>query len=170
MPSSSVERGAARAPPPPNQIAAFYKLVDKKVTAGMLSREARDMELSAQAATQAEALFGDDSLVVATLRHSECCSLHNLAIEASGAEKEGLQRRGWDVLLSVINLLQRRIAGNTLLPGTIREEEEDYEAHVQTELFKAKNKPVPSPARLREIASTMGYNTLVQAMHGSLDL
>ena len=63
MASSSLQRGVARSPPPPNQLAAFYKLVDKKVVAGQLCRNARNAELSAQAAEQAETLFGDDSLV-----------------------------------------------------------------------------------------------------------
>ena len=56
--ATSLHRGAARAPPPADQLAAFYKLVDKEVIAGQLCRYARDAELSAQAALQAEALFG----------------------------------------------------------------------------------------------------------------
>ena len=171
MPSSSVERGGARrAPPPPDQLAALYKLVDKVVTAGTLSRHARDAELSAQAALQAEALFGGDSLVVASLRYSECCSLNNLAREASGAERESLLLRSWAVLLSVVNLLQRRTASNTLLPGTIREEELDFESYERAAIKEARDEPVTPPDELRAWASMMGYSTLLSAMYRSLDL
>ena len=168
--ASSEQRSAARAPPPLNKLAALYKLVDKRVTAGVLCREARDAEMSAEAATRAEALFGDDSLVVAHLRECESDSLANLASEASGAEKVTLLLQCWAVLLSLINLLQRRLADKTLLPGTIREEELDYGAHTQAAILKARNEPFPSPARLRAEASTMGYDTLLSAMHMSLRL
>ena len=143
---SSLRRGAARAPPPPDQLASFYKLLDKRVIAGALCRHARDAELSASAALQAEALFGEgDSLVVAHLRMSESRSLNKLAAEASGAEAEAPCRRSCSVLLSLLPLLLRRIEANTLLPGAVREEELDYTAHVQASLAKAKNEPVPSP-------------------------
>ena len=72
--------------------------------------------------------------------------------------------------LSVINLLLRRIADNTVLPGTIREEELDYAAHAQAALFKATTDPLPSSAVLRAWASTLGYEALLSAMHRSLDL
>ena len=98
MPLPSGQRGAARAPLPPDQLASFYKLVDKKVIAGALSRYARNAELSGLACTQAEALFGDDSLVVASLRYSESESFNSLSLQASGAEKEALLRRSWGVL------------------------------------------------------------------------
>ena len=164
MASSSVQRSAARAPPPADQLATFYKLVDKVVTAGVLCQFALVAELSARALAQAEALFEDDSLVVAHLRYRECVSLAHLAYAASGAESEALLRRSWGVLLSLINLLQRRLEANTLLPGTIREEELDYEAHAQAAAKKAKNVPVPSPTVLRSLASMMGYETLLHAM------
>ena len=171
MSSPSAQRGAAtRAPPPPDQLASFYRLVDKKVIAGMLCREARDVELSGQAAVQAEALFGDDSLVVANMRYSECCSLNNLNLRASGAEKEALLRQSWRLLVSVIILLLRRLEADTLLPGTIREEELDYDAYVIAAIKKATNEPAPSPAVLRAGASTLGYKTLLSAVFRSLDL
>ena len=168
LPSS--QRG--RAPPPPNQLAAFYKLVDKKVIAGVLCRYARDTELSASAAVQAEALFGgDDSLVVADLRRCESQSLSDLSLEASGAERDAFFRRAWNVLLlSVIPLLLRRLEVNTLLPGTVREEELDYSAHAHAAAMKAKNEPVPSHASLLAGASSMGYITLLHSMFRSLDL
>ena len=99
MAASSSQRAARkeRAPPPPDLLASFYKLVDKKTIACTLCRHARDAELSASAAVQAEALFGDDSLVVANLRMSESRSLTNLSFEASGAELEALKRWSWAV-------------------------------------------------------------------------
>ena len=97
-------------------------------------------------------------------------ALVNLASEAGGAEKEALLHKSWDVLLSVINLLQRRLEANTLLPGTIREEELDYEAHARAAATKAMNNPVPPRALLRAWAPTMGYNALLTAMYRSLDL
>ena len=168
MASSSVQRGVAL--PPPDQLVAFYKLVDKQVIAGALCRYARHAELSSSAAVQAEAFFGDDdSLVVASLRMNESTALTNLAVEASAAEREALARRAAAALLLVIPLLLRRIEASTLLPGTIREAELDCEAHVQAALKKAMNKPVPSPAELRASASLVGYNTLLFAMFRSLD-
>ena len=77
---ASSQRGAALprgAPPPPDQLAAFYRLVDKKAIAGVLGRHARDAELSASAAVQAEALFGENSLVFAHLRMGETQALIN---------------------------------------------------------------------------------------------
>ena len=156
MASSSSQRGAAPTPPAPDQLAAFYKLVDKKAIAGMLSRHARNAELSASAAASAEALFGDDSLVVASLRMDESKSSNNLTLEASGAEQEALLRRSWAALFSILPLLLRRINAKTLLPGTIREEELTYYAHLQAACWKAMNKPVPPPAALRSAVTTVG--------------
>ena len=170
--ASSSQRGAAtsRATPPPDQLAAFYKLVDKQLIAGVLCRHARVAELSASAAVQAEALFGgDDSLVVASLRLDESESLSSLALRASGAERETFTRRSWAALVSLIPLLRRRVEANTLLPGTVREEELGYEAHMQAAGMKAQNKPVPPPAVLRSWVSTMGYNAILSALHRSLD-
>ena len=168
MASSSSQHGA---PPPPDQFAAFYKLVDKRVIAGVLCRYARGAELSASAAVQAEALFGDDSLVLANLRVDESRSLTNLAMEeAGGAEREKIVRRAWAVLMSLSPLLLRRLGDNTLLPGTIRDEELDYSAYEQAALKKAKKEPVPSPAVLRTFASTLGYNTLLDAISIHLNL
>ena len=118
---------------------------------------------------QAEALFGvDDSLVVATLRTNESLTCINLAFEASGPEKPALCQRSLAALLSILPLLLRRAEANTLLPGTIKDEELDYAAHVQVVAKKAKNKPVPSLAVLRAEASTIGYDTLVLSMFRSL--
>ena len=40
-------RRGTRAPPPPDRLAVFYKLVDKKVIADVLCRHARAVELAA---------------------------------------------------------------------------------------------------------------------------
>ena len=170
MASSSVKRGSAGAAATPNKLASFYKLVDKQATAGVLGRHARDADLSAQASLQAEALFGNDSLVVASLRMNESVALTNLTCETGGAENQALLHKAWGVLLSLVNLLLRRLEANTLLPGTIREEELEYKAHAQAAITKAKKLPVPPPAELRALASTLGYDTLLNAMYRSLDL
>ena len=170
MASSSSQRGTR---PPPDQLDSFYKLVDKRTIAGQLCRYARDAELSASAAVQAEALFGgDDSLVVADLRMHESNSLTlQTTAEANGAEREAHFRRSWaSLVLLIIPQLLRRLEANTLRPGTAREEELDYYAHVQAAACKAQNEPVPPPYVLRGAASVMGYNTLLDAMFRSLDL
>ena len=125
-PDGVVACGTRGAPPLPDQLASFYKLVDKKIVAGQLGRHARDAELSALASVLAEALFGNDSLVVADQQIGESESLHNLALLANGAEQEALHRQAWALLFLVVALLLRRLAANTLLPGTIREEELEY--------------------------------------------
>ena len=165
----ALEGGATRAPPP-DQLATFYKLLDKKVIAGVLFRHARNAELSALASVQGEALFGEDSLVVAYLRYSESEALAGLCMAASGTEQEALLRRSWAVLVSLIPLLLRRLEADTLLPGTIREEEVVYDAHVHAAVRKAMNEPVPPPAVLRGWASTMSYTSLLMTIYRSLDL
>ena len=106
MASSSAGHGAARsASPPPDRLAVFYKLVDKKVIASALCRFARAVELAATAATQAEALFEDDSLVVARLRIDGSINASNIAFKASEAEQEALIRHSWALLLSAIPIL-----------------------------------------------------------------
>ena len=79
-------------------------------------------------------------------------------------------RRSFAALVSLIPLLLSRLEANTLLPGTNREEELDFEAHVQVAAFKASNEPAPPPAELRACASKMGYTTLLLAFHRSLNL
>ena len=167
MASQGEETGA---PPPPDQLAAFYKLVDKRTIAGQLCRYARNAELSAEAAVQAEALFGDDILVVASLRYYESEALTGLYMAASGAEREALARRSWAALVALIPVLLRRLEADTLLPGTLREEELDYAAHAQAAECKANNEPVPPSPVLRGWASTLGYDTLLYAMFRSLNL
>ena len=143
-------RGVASAPRPPDRLAVFYKLVDKRVIAGVLCCHARVVELAATAATHAEALFPpDDSLVVARLRIDGSESLSSLACQASGAEQEAFVCQSWALLLSTIAILLLRLETNTLLPGAIRKEELDYAVHEKAAIKKVKNKPVPPPAELR---------------------
>ena len=167
MASPSSQQGAREALPP-DQLTALYSLKDKFVNASALNRHARAAELSARAALKAEALLGDDSLVVADLRMAESHALVGLTIAASGAEKAALRCRSWSALLSVIALLQRRLASDTLLFGTVRKEESDYYAHAQASIFAAKNKPVPSPADLKNFGPTIGYSVLLSALYRSL--
>ena len=168
MASSSSQQGA-REPPPPDQLAAFYSLTDKVVTAGALNRHSRTAELSARAALKAEALFPDDSLVVAHLLTDEINALANLSATASGAEKHALLRRCWSALLLVIALLQRRRKASTLLPGTVRKEESHYYAHVVIATCAVRNKPPPHLAKLQTEAASIGYIVLLDALYRSLN-
>ena len=170
MASSLSQNGAARAAAqPPEQRTSFYKLVDKQVAASLLDRHARNIELAKEGAVLAEALFGDNSLVVASLRCTESISLSSLAGVTRGPEQELLFCRSWAVLVSIIPLLQRRLETDTLLPGTIRDEELEYEAHVQTASKKAKDTPVPPLAMLQVWASVMGYTILMDCMSRGLN-
>lgn len=160
---------AAREQQPSDQLASLYSLVHKVVRAGALDRHSRSAELSGRAALEAEALFGDESLVVAELRMNESEALNNLAATASGAERDALVRRSWSALLSVIALLQRRLTTNTLLIGTVRKEESDYFAHVHTVRCAAQNMPSPLPAVVQVRASAIGYLVLLDALYRSLN-
>ena len=77
--------------------------------------------------------------------------------------------RSWSTLLSVIALLQRRLAANTLLPGAVRQEESDYYAHVIAASFVGQNKPAPHPAVLQIYGPTLGYDVLLDALFRSLN-
>ena len=171
--ASSSERGAAGAtapptplpPPSPEEVAAFYALVEKRVTAGELSRHARAAELCDRAARHAARQWGNNSLVVAHLRVSEAGSLRSLAcVSTSSSEQEALCRRSWAILVPVHALLLRRLADNTLLPGTIKEEEVTYYARWQAFARKAQNKFVPPEAALQGLGNTLGYETLLDAV------
>ena len=169
MASSASERDATRAPPPPDQLALFYSLVDKCLNAGMHVRDARDAELSAKADEKGEALFGDNSLVVASLRMGESKALASLTSTARGAEQPGLIRRSLSALLSVIAILQSRLATTTLLPGTVRKDEADYYAHVLAAILATKDEPIPPLAALQRSGSAIGYVVLIDALYRSLD-
>ena len=128
---------------------AFYALVEKKVTAGVLSRHARSAELCDRAARHAQRLWGNNSLVVADLRVAIVVSLREMAVAStSSSEKQVLRRRAWAILLPVHALLLRRLADNTLLPGTMKEEEVTYCARSQAFACKAKDEPILSAAVL----------------------
>ena len=123
-----------------------------------------------QAAVEAEALFPHDSLVVARLRLDGSIELLLNSGRAIGAERADFVRQSWALLFSTIAILLRRLESDTLLFGTVWEEELDYYSHEQAAILKAKNKPVPPLFVLRARAFTMGYGTLLDAMLMSLDL
>ena len=108
--------------------------------------------------------------MVADLHVIESLALRNLASNLSGAEHSALLRCAWALLLSVISLLLRRFAANSLLPGTIREGELDFAAHKQSVIRTIRKWPDLPPAVLRDWAATSGYATLLLAMNMSLDL
>ena len=146
--ATSSERGTSRAPPtpPPEELAAFYALAEKKTAAAVLSRHARCAEMCDRAAKLAERLYGDthNSLVVAELRVSEATHTRCLAFATTSfSERMALLRRAWAILLPVHALLLRRLADNTLLPGTNKELEAAYYARLQAFTLKAQGKPAP---------------------------
>ena len=111
----------------------------------MLSREARCAELSDRAASHAQRLWGNNSLVVAHLRVGEATALRYQALAStSSSEEEALRQRAWAILVPVHALLLRRLADITLLPGTMTKEEVSYWARSQAFALKAKDEPVPN--------------------------
>ena len=72
--------------------------------------------------------------------------------------------------LPTTTLVLRRLAANTLLPGTIREEELDYEVRVEVTTLNIRNEAIPTPAKLRAWAAMFGYNILLGSMYRSLNL
>ena len=137
----------------------------------MLGRHARSVELSSQVAKQAERLWGDNSLVVADMHVSKAAALRSLArMATSSSEKEVLRRRAWASLALLHALLLRRLADNTLLPGTVKEEEVTYHARSQAFACKAADVPIPSEAVLQALGTLSGYVTLLDAVYYTLGL
>ena len=176
--ASSTERGAARAreapppplpPPPPEDVAAFYALVEIQVIACALSRHSRAAELCDRAASQAKRLWGDNSLVVADMRVIEVNALRSQALTSTSSSSE-LRGRAWAVLVPVHALLLRRLSDNTLLPGTIKEEEATYYARAQALVCKATDNLVPPEAVLQGAGVVLGYKTLLDAVCQTLNL
>ena len=114
---------------------------------------------------------GENSLVVAHLREGEAISLREVArASTSTSEKEAALRRAWAILVPVHALLLRRLADNTLLPGTNKEEEVRYGARSQAFAGKAHGKPVPSEAVLQSLGVALGYKTLLDTVFDTLAL
>ena len=150
-------------PPPPEEVSAFFTLVVKVAAAAALSRHARCAELCHEAAKHSERLWGNNSLVVADLRVGEAIALREIArASTSLSEQEALMRNAWAILGPIHALLLRRLADNTLLPGTIKEEEVMYHARLQAFLRKAHNAFVLPKAVLRGQGVVLGYD-LVKA-------
>ena len=170
------------APPPPfpdparvpDQLASLHGLLDKVVTAGMLCRHARHHELVGRAAAQAEALYTEDSLVVASLRVTAVHGLWNMSCVASeagsAAEEADLDRRAWSLLLPLHALLLRRVAANTLLSGTVRQEESEYGAYLESAIRRAANKPALSNEHLQAAGQWLGYKVLLEVVNKTVNL
>ena len=77
--------------------------------------------------------------------------------------------RAWGILVPVHALLLRRLADNTLLPGTNTEEEVTYYARSQAFVRKAMDKPF-GPAVLEGLGIVVGYTTLMHAVCQTLAL
>ena len=69
-------------------------------------------------------------------------------------------------------LLLRRLADNTLLLGTIKQQEVTYCVRVQAFARKAKGKPVSQEADavLQGVGGALGYVTLLDAVYDTLAL
>ena len=177
--ASFSERGAARGrgppplplpPPPPEEVAAFYVLIEKRVTAGVLYRHTRCAELCDRGAKHAERLWGENSLVVAHLRVSEAGSLRGMAdTSTSSSEKAALRQRAWATLAPVHALLLHRLADNTLLPGTMKEEEVTSDARTQAFVCEVMGKSVSSKV-FQGLDAVLGYETLLEAIFNTLNL
>ena len=63
------------------------------------------------------------------------------------------------ILVPVHALLLRRLADNTLLPGTVKKEEVAYYARWHAFMCKAEDEPVPSEAVLQRLGAVLGYQT-----------
>ena len=134
----------------------------------MLNRHTRYSELSDRAALHAENLWGKHSLVVADLRVVEASSIRCLALSStSSSEQEALWRRARAILVPVHALLLRRLADNTLLPGSNKEEEVTYLLRSQAFTRKVKGESVPA---LPASGLVLGYTTLMEALYHTLAL
>ena len=150
---------------------AFFTLVERVVAAAALGRHARCAELCDRAAQHAATLWGNNCLVVAELRVVEADSMRELAYASTSfSENETLRRRAWALLVPVRVLLLRRLADNTLLPGTNKEEEVTYFVRSQTFGYKAMDKPVPSEAVLQGLGALLGYKSLLDVVLNTLAL
>ena len=109
--------------------------------------------------------------MVAHLRMNEVAYLREVASSStSSSEQEALWRRAWALLVPVHALLLRRLADNTLLPGTIKEEEATYYARWQAFTYKAVNNTAVPEAVLQDMGVTLGYGTLLDAVYDTLNL
>ena len=83
-----------------------------------------------------------------------------------------LLRRVCEHSLAVHALLLRRLAACTLLYGTIREEEVEYDVHTQAASIKAKTGVAPDKVKLQGLRATAlgrGYATLLSAAFHALN-
>ena len=86
---------------------------------------------------------------------------------------EALYKRAWAILVPTNSLLLRRLADDTLLPGTNTEEEVTYCARVLGFAWTAKGKPLPLPSEeavKQHLGVVLGYETLLNAIFNTLAL
>ena len=126
----------------------------------------------AHAIFQAEALFIEDSLIVANLQSVQARQLCLFKKGGRVADKEAACRQAWALLSPVTALLLRRLSKNTLLPGTCRKEEVAFATLLLKSSHKAQNTPqTPSLAALDERRSACyGYACLLSVAVDSLML
>ena len=180
---SSAERVPPPPPPPPpqlpgggasaerprlDQVASFYELIERHVTASVLGRHARSAELCGRAAIQAEAFFGGDSLIWTDLRFREATAFTNQSVATADADGHALASQAWKLLLPLHAILLRRHAANTLL--AVRREEADYDAHAQAFAHKSRDKLVVSRVGVQLGQAVFGFAILLGVTAVTLNL
>ena len=120
----------------------------------------RQAEYASLAAEAGVPLFGDESMIVASLRAEQCLALSNQSVDeekrgpAGAAEVEKLMRRAWVVLLAyALPLLQCRLDKGTLLPGTLRKVEEAFDVYEHQLTCRVTEELAPSEDELRARAA-----------------
>lgn len=157
-------------PPAMERHAAFLKLVDSKMKAGLQKRHMRDADCCSLAAEAGMPLFGGDSLITAWLRAGQARSLYNQAGDeqklgsAGEADAVSLDRRSWAVLVvDTLPQLQRRMDAGTVLPGTLRPMEEAYYVYEQQAIKRFTEQPLLDAAMQQEWSSTFGFDVTLHA-------
>ena len=156
---------------PSRRLVALFALAERATTAGVLGRDAHAAELYERAALLAEALCLPDSLAVVHARHGQVIAIRNSSCGMPpGPAKDELRRRAWALLLPLHAPLLRRAAANTLLPGTVRREEVDYQIHAQAAVDKVKRASSNALAAQGDPAGQLvGFVTLCDVMAATLN-
>ena len=144
---------------------AFWKVFEASVKATRQLKTVRAAELCERAADAAAALYGADSLVVALMRMSAVSYLHcALGAATSTSMRAVMHRTSFTHLRSTVELLQRRKAAGSLLPGRCRPEEESFD-RTHCMLIMRLNKLTEdsfSQPQLRQLHACFGVSTLAR--------
>lgn len=112
-------------------VAALYKLMERRATAAALNRCSRAAELAAEAAVLALRLYGTTSLAVIKMRLDEAAQWSNQSHFDGGRDATFLAS-AWAALQLALPPLQTRLDADAgLLPPTLRPEEVRFFTHNQ---------------------------------------